>query len=166
MISQEKAVSLLKKWSPVLEATGRIRNEEIRLATAVVLENSERQVMGKKCINEAAGLGVGDVGIASYNTPHDGTSGVLKTGNNVLPTLVIPMVRRIFPELMAHETTSVQPMTGPVGFAFAFRALYGKNGQIDGKFETPTDAINGTNMNELGYNNMYANFTGASAAVP
>ena len=177
MISQEKAVSLLKKWSPVLEATGRIRNEEIRLATAVVLENSERQVMGKKCINEAAGLGVGDVGIASYNTRHDGTSGVLGLdrataggdpigNNNVLPTLVIPMVRRIFPELMAHETTSVQPMTGPVGFAFAFRALYGKKGQIDGAFPTPDDAINGTNMNELGYNNMYANFTGASAAAP
>lgn len=178
MISQEKAVRLLKKWAPVLEATGRIRNEEIRLATAVVLENSERQVMGKKCINEAieAGMGVGDVGIASYNTRHDGTSGVLGLdrataggpelgNNNVLPTLVIPMVRRIFPELMAHETTSVQPMTGPVGFAFAFRALYGKKGQIDTQFTTPTGAFNGTTKRELGYNNMYANFTGASGVV-
>ena len=183
MINQKLAAQLLEKWNPVLEATSPIDSEETRLDTAVVLENTERHMGGARCINEDAapaygnvfgGTGVRNVGIASYNTNGDGNSGVLGKNagygdpydgqnNNVLPTLIIPMVRRIFPELMAHDTVSVQPMTGPVGFAFAFRSLYGAKGQIDMGFETPTAAYNGTNENELGYNNMYAQFTGASA---
>lgn len=174
MINQKLAAQLLEKWSPVLEATTPIENAETRLDTAVVLENTERQVRGSRCINEAAtGFGVSDVGLNGYNKTGNSDSGLLGKGtqytdaangqNNVLPTLIIPMVRRIFPELMAHDTVSVQPMTGPVGFAFAFRALYGKKGQIDAQFTTPDEAINDTTQREIGYNNMYANFTGASA---
>ena len=183
MINQKLAAQLLEKWNPVLEATSPIDSEETRLDTAVVLENTERHMGGARCINEDAapaygnvfgGTGVRDIGVASYNKNGDASSGVLGTNsgygspydgqnNNVLPTLIIPMVRRIFPELMAHDTVSVQPMTGPVGFAFAFRSLYGAKGQIDMGFETPTAKYNGTTENELGYNNMYAQFTGASA---
>jgi hypothetical protein len=183
MINQKLAAQLLEKWNPVLEATSPIDSEETRLDTAVVLENTERHLGGARCINEAeapaygnvyGGMGVRDIGVQGYNKNNDPTSGVLGQNsgygspydgqnNNVLPTLIIPMVRRIFPELMAHDTVSVQPMTGPVGFAFAFRSLYGAKGQIDMGFETPTAAYNGTNENELGYNNMYAQFTGASA---
>lgn len=180
MINQKLAAQLLEKWNPVLEATSPIDSEETRLDTAVVLENTERHIGGTRCINEDTsngnlfgGTGVRNVGVAGFNTNGDPSSGVLGTNrdyglgdgqnNNVLPTLIIPMVRRIFPELMAHDTVSVQPMTGPVGFAFAFRSLYGAKGQIDMGFETPTAAYNGTNENELGYNNMYAQFTGASA---
>lgn len=177
MINQKLAAQLLEKWNPVLEATSPIESEETRLDTAVVLENTERQVRQSRCINEAnefGGMGVRDIGVAGFNTKGDPSSGVLGqnsgygtqydgTNNNVLPTLIIPMVRRIFPELMAHDTVSVQPMTGPVGFAFAFRSLYGKKGQIDMGFDVPTDAYNGTNKNEIGYNNIYAQFTGASA---
>lgn len=182
MINAKLAARLLEKWNPVLEATTPIESEETRLDTAVVLENTERHMGGARCINEDAlpnngnvfgGTGVRNVGIAGYNTYNDPGSGVLGTNrdygvgdgqnNNVLPTLIIPMVRRIFPELMAHDTVSVQPMTGPVGFAFAFRSLYGAKGQIDMGFETPTAEYNGTSENELGYNNMYAQFTGASA---
>lgn len=166
MINQKLAAQLLEKWNPVLEATTPIDNDETRLDTAIVLENTERQVSGSRCINEATtGIGVSDAGINGYNTTGDGDSGVLAKGNNVLPTLIIPMVRRIFPELMAHDTVSVQPMTGPVGFAFAFRALYGKKGQIDAGFTTPEKEYNETTTREIGYNNMYANFTGASADV-
>ena len=180
MINQKLAAQLLEKWNPVLEATSPIESEETRLDTAVVLENTERHMGGARCINEDAGnyfngLGVRNVGIAGYNKNGNPESGVLGKNsdygvgdgqnNNVLPTLIIPMVRRIFPELMAHDTVSVQPMTGPVGFAFAFRSLYGAKGQIDMQFTTPTAAYNGTNENELGYNNMYAQFTGASATA-
>lgn len=184
MIKPELAEHLLKKWSPVLEATKHIDSEDMRLDTAVVLENTERSALGRPTlasVNEAFTY-TGDTGLASagmpgLNTPTAG-SGVLGTNsgynnvadgkqNNVLPTLIIPMVRRIFPELMAHDTVSVQPMTGPVGFAFAYRAVYGKKGQIDGKFDVSTYEGSGKGIDkdpyELGYNNMYAQFTGASA---
>ena len=180
MINSKLAVELLKKWNPVLEATSPIADEELMLNTAIVLENTERRVMHKpslsavsEAFDHSAGVGVGTAGVQGLNTPA-ADSGVLGlnsgygapvdgTQNNVLPTMLIPMVRRIFPELMAQETVSVQPMTGPIGFAFAYRSMYGSKGQIDGKFATPTDAYNNTTGDESGYNRIYANFSGASA---
>lgn len=181
MIKPELAEQLLKKWTPVLEAAEHIEDEGKRLDTAVVLENTERNMLGKPtlaAVNEAFNadsMGVGAAGMPGLNDKNNPNSGVLGTNtnygagidntqNNVLPTLIIPMVRRIFPELMAHETVSVQPMTGPVGFAFAYRAAYGKKGQIDGSFSPSSVSGKGISGDpyELGYNNMYANFTGAA----
>ena len=73
-------------------------------------------------------------------------------GDARVPSVVIPMVRRIFPNLLAHKLVGVQPMTGPVGFAFAYRAKYDKfrNGNKDAK---ELDK-------EIGYLNAYADFTG------
>lgn len=182
MIKPELAEYLLKKWSPVLEATKHIESEDMRLDTAVVLENTERmqrRLPTLASVNEAitAGTGLANAGMPGLNKP-DARSGVLGpiTGytkptvgadpnsaesgsdNNVLPTLIIPMVRRIFPELMAHDTTSVQPMTGPVGFAFAYRAMYGDKGRIKADLDMTGKTVN---ERELGYKNMYASFTGA-----
>ncbi len=177
MIKPALAEYLLKKWSPVLEATKHIESEDMRLDTAVVLENTERmqrRLPTLASVNEAIapGTGLANAGMPGLNTPEP-NSGVLGqnkdwksansnivapedgSSNNVLPTLIIPMVRRIFPELMAHDTTSVQPMTGPVGFAFAYRAMYGDKGRIKAD-------LNMTGKErELGYKNMYASFTGA-----
>lgn len=182
MINPKLAAALLEKWTPVLEATTPIESEETRLNTSIVLENTERRMMRKPtlmALNESFShngtVSVGTAGIQGLNTPVAGSgvlgtndgypdaSGVNGTQNNVLPTMLIPMVRRIFPELMAQETTAVQPMTGPIGFAFAYRAMYGQKGQIDGKFSTPTGAYNDTTADEMGYNRIYTNFSGASA---
>ena len=181
MINSKLAAALLEKWTPVLEATDHIDREETRLNTAIVLENTERRMLRKPtlmAVNEAydmGGMGVGVAGMPGLNTPK-ADSGVLGTNtgygtgidgtqNNVLPTMLIPMVRRIFPELMAQETVSVQPMTGPIGFAFAYRALYGDRGQIDGQQEIKAEEYKGSTTNELGWNNMYAQFSGASADI-
>lgn len=183
MINSKLAAALLEKWTPVLEATEHIESDETRLNTAIVLENTERKTLRKPtlmAVNEAFDHGdsmnVGAAGIPGLNQKGVAGSGVLGvndgygdtvngTQNNVLPTMLIPMVRRIFPELMAQETVSVQPMTGPIGFAFAYRALYGSKGQIDGGFDTPSGSVKGTTENELGWNNMYANYTGAAKNI-
>ena len=183
MIKPELAEWLLKKWTPVLEATKHIDSEDMRLDTAVVLENTERSAFKRPTlasVNESFAYegetNLSNAGMPGLNTPTAG-SGVLGVNsgyntsadgkqNNVLPTLIIPMVRRIFPELMAHDTVSVQPMTGPIGFAFAYRAEYGKKGQIDAQFNVSDYEGKGKGINkdpyELGYNNMYTQFTGAS----
>jgi hypothetical protein len=182
MISQALADSLLKKWNPVLESAGGIADDEIRLNTAMVMENTERFQHGLRPVCEAADvkLGVGPVGIPGVNTKGDTTSGVLGknsgyttaddgTSNNVLPSLVIPMIRRIFPELMAHTTMSVQPMTGPVGYAFAFRSLYNAKGGLgspSGSVEVPSGEYNGTTQREIGYNNIQTAYTGKKGTAP
>jgi hypothetical protein len=41
-----------------------------------------------------------------------------------LPRMMIPMIRRTFPELLTHEIVGAQPMSGPVGLAFHMRYVY------------------------------------------
>jgi hypothetical protein len=99
------------------------------------------------------------------------------TGDARLPKILIPMIRRTFPELISNEIVGVQPMGGPVGLAFALRYAYqgdtlGTDG-IDGKSFTSTSRGNGTQnysggdglpADELGYQLLDTRFTGTSAA--
>lgn len=141
---QEK---VLKRWSKVLSAGGKIVNESTALATALVLENTQREFEKGGVINEANTTGGIDVGGAlNPSTPAFGLTDMR------IPSIVIPTVRRIFPELVAHDLVGVQPMNGPAGFAFALRALYGKKGNT---------SVAATGK-EIGYNYVDSSFTGAS----
>ena len=51
-------------------------------------------------------------------------------GDFQIPNVVMPLLRRIFPDLIANELVSVQPLNGPIGFAMALRAQYGANGRV------------------------------------
>lgn len=152
---QEKC---LKKWMPILNEGGKITDEYTAIATALVLENTHQDYKDHGLIKEnysVAGMGAqvagtqggGALGTAFDYGPNDAR----------IPTIVIPTVRRVFPDLLAHKVVGVQPMNGPVGFAFAFRALYGTNGQ----FQTAGDH-NFAENTEIGYNNLDSTFTGAS----
>ena len=153
---QEKC---LAKWQPLLEAAGSspIENEQIALATAIVLQNTEEA----NTISETYTGGItqtGNFGAQAGNTTGSGVGGGalgsafdLGTNDARMPTVVIPTVRRIFPNLLAHNIAGVQPMNGPVGFAFALRAAYGANGK--------GTVAEGT---EIGYNTIDSVFTGAS----
>jgi hypothetical protein len=74
-----------------------------------------------------------------------------------MPQIVMPMLRRVFPALLAHGLVAVQPMHGPVGIAFAMRFLYGKKG---------TTSVSGVTGEEIGYNKIHSDFTGGSVATP
>ena len=150
-LSPDYQDKVVQRWNPVLEAGGAIDNEYVKISTAMVLENTQREFDGQ--INEAMSDGNGGVfgttvGVGSYGN----------TGNDArIPTIVIPTVRRIFPELLAHEVVGVQPMNGPVGFAFALRAKYGEQGKGNASYGGTVSS-----GDELGYNNLDSAFTGAS----
>jgi hypothetical protein len=81
------------------------------------------------------------------------------------------MIRRTFPELITNEIVGVQPMSGPVGLAFALRYKYeadalGAKG-IDGKDFTTgeVDPSKASGGKEVGYNYLDTRFTGASSAA-
>jgi hypothetical protein len=152
---------VLARWQPVLDADGGITNEEIRISTALVLENTQREggIVNESytgAINSLGGMGAGPSG----NSNGGGTFGTdtnYGAGDSRIPSIVVPTLRRFYPELIAHEIVGVQPMNGPVGFAFAIRAKYGVNGGgVGGK-----DAPNGANS-EIGYNYIDSTFTGTS----
>lgn len=181
-IDRSRAQQLVEKWSPVLDYSSdkvtAIEDEHARLTTAILMENQERW-----CIEEGNTAGSGGVfGTPTtvgqgplYNPPGSVTSGDrYATGDSRLPKILIPMVRRTFPELITNEIVGVQPMSGPVGLAFALRYRYeanslGANG-IDGHGTLgPTQVANNgiprqSDGLEVGYQNLDTRYTGTSAA--
>ena len=101
---------LIEKWAPVLneESAGTIKDSHRKAVTAAILENQER------AFAEEAGK-------SNYlaETPGNNTGNVA----NWNPVL-ISLVRRAMPNLMAYDVAGVQPMTGPTGLIFAMRAKY------------------------------------------
>jgi len=173
-ISKDYAQQLVEKWTPVLDFSSdriaEISNENTRLNTAILLENQERW-----CLGEATNTGsTGGVFGTHQPTINGGRSGdTYAAGDARLPKVLIPMIRRTFPELITNEIVGVQPMTGPVGLAFAMRykyesdALgYSSNGG-DGSIASGDRVLNAeisAGGKELGYNYLNTAFTGATAA--
>lgn len=139
---QEKCVN---KWTKILDAGTPIADPYVRRTTAMVLENTEREFGDGKMLLAEDGMSAAAGG--AFGSTFD-----YGANDSRIPTIVIPTVRRIFPELIAHDVVGVQPMNGPVGFAFALRFKYGANGK--------TTAV--ASGDELGYNLMGSAFTGAS----
>jgi hypothetical protein len=109
---------LEQKWSPVLDHDGLqgIKDPYRRAVTAVVLENQEKAMSEEaRTLNEAAPTNSG---------------GGLGTGTSVgsYDPILISLVRRALPNLIAYDVCGVQPMTGPTGLIFAMRARYSAMG--------------------------------------
>ena len=104
MVSYDK---LIEKWSPVLneESAGSIKDHHRKAVTAAVLENQEIALKEEGMINETA--------------PTQATGSVA----NWNPVL-IALVRRAMPNLMAYDICGVQPMSGPTGLIFAMKSLF------------------------------------------
>lgn len=101
--------NLVTKWKDILNEGNKIKNSKVEKATALMLEN-EMNYMNEAGNYSVTGRSLGN----GY-----GTVGTLGSGD--FHQIAIPMVRRTFPELIAHDIVGVQPMTGPVGLAFALR---------------------------------------------
>jgi len=108
-----------KKWQPVLEHADlpKITDSYKRAVTATILENQERASKEDHAfLNEAA--------------PVSNTAGV----SNWDPIL-ISLVRRAMPNLIAYDIAGVQPMTGPVGLIFAMRSRYATQSGTEAMFD-------------------------------
>jgi len=104
---------LVEKWSPVLneESAGSIKDHHRKAVTAAILENQEKAMNEQRAQN--AGFGQLDE-VAGNNT------GSQSTWDPVL----ISLVRRAMPNLMAYDVAGVQPMSGPTGLIFAMKSRY------------------------------------------
>lgn len=109
---------LIEKWAPVLdeESAGKITDHHRRAVTAAVLENQEiafreeHNMLNEVAANTAAGA-------------NSVTGGVGSAGAGWDPVL-IALVRRAMPNLIAYDLCGVQPMTGPTGLIFAMKSKY------------------------------------------
>ena len=114
------AEHLQEKWSPLLDYEGLdpIKDSHRRAVTAILLENQERTIREEReFLFEGPTNGTG-----SGSNPGLGaaTTGPLQGFDPVL----ISLIRRSMPNLIAYDLCGVQPMNGPTGLIFAMRSRY------------------------------------------
>ena len=115
---------LMKKWQPILEAEGLdpIKDNHRREVTAILLENQEVEMRKQAGILNEAPTMSGGGGIAQG---HAGGAEVGDTGGVAgLDPVLISLVRRAMPQMIAYDIAGVQPMTQPTGLIFAMKSRY------------------------------------------
>jgi hypothetical protein len=136
---------LVKKWGPILESTSApaFKDDYRRQVTAQLLENQENAMrQSAQALNEIANIG-GD-GIALGGA---GTNANMAGYDPVL----IAMVRRAAPQMIAYDIAGVQPMTQPTGLIFAMKSKYTAQDQGEALF----------NEADTGFSNSSADSSGA-----
>ena len=130
--------TLMEKWAPVLneESAGAIKDNHRKAVTAAILENQEVALREEGLINEAAPTNATGANVANWNP------------------VLIALVRRAMPNLMAYDICGVQPMSGPTGLIFAMRSRY-------------KTAANGQSVDdEALFNEANVGYSGDSSATP
>lgn len=142
------------KWAGVLDHPDlpKITDPYRRSVTAVILENEER------ALREEAGV-LAEAGGANFTGTGGFGSGATATGPVAgFDPILISLVRRSLPNLMAYDICGVQPMTGPTGLIFAMRSTYAN---------TTSAAINGSNpSNEALYQEANTAWSGTGSHLP
>jgi len=110
--------NLQKKWAPILDhpELGKIDDPYRKAVTTVLLENQEKSMQEDNQVLSSQNF-LTEAGQASGAFPDVG--GVAK-----YDPIMISLVRRAMPNLIAYDVCGVQPMTGPTGLIFAMRARY------------------------------------------
>ena len=126
---------LQEKWAPVLESkdSSKITDSHRRSVTAVVLENQEKAFMEERQLTSEA---------AAAN----------KTGGGVdnWDPVLISLVRRATPAMLAFDLVGVQPMTGPTGLIFAMKSRYTTQGGTEALFNEADTGFSGTASGDTG----------------
>lgn len=131
------------KWKPVLEHTAlpKIEDSYKKTVTTILLENQQR-ALTEATVQGTLGTGLGVVGGASAA----GTG----QGIDAFDPVLISLVRRAMPNLMAYDIAGVQPMTGPTGLIFAMRTKYGGANESTGSRGTTEAFYNEANSGYSG----------------
>lgn len=174
------AEEIQKKWQPILEHAdlSPITDATRRSVTAVVLENTERALREsgahgsyQTLTETSSGLPVNAMGGSSSSA---GTGGI-----DTFDPVLISLVRRAMPNLIAYDICGVQPMTGPTGLIFAMRSKYNKqsntgNGYANGGVQDNETFYNEVNTafstvvnNQTGFGNAFTGtIPGATGTTP
>jgi len=151
------AEHLQEKWDPILSYDGapKIEDAHRKMVTAVLLENQEKflreqsQFMYEQPTNDAGGGFGGSAPNASNGaTPTAGFDPVL-----------ISLIRRSMPNLVAYDLAGVQPMSGPTGLIFAMRSRFTNQSGDEALFDEPDTTFSAQNSSQ----NLTSGFTDVAA---
>jgi hypothetical protein len=149
------AEEIQNKWAPVLDhdALGVIKDQHRRSVTAVMLENTERALRESAAHGSYQTLTETD-SLVPVNQMGASSSTAGAGGIDTFDPVLISLVRRAMPNLIAYDICGVQPMTGPTGLIFAMRSKY--NNQGNG---TSNTSYAGVQANETFYNEVDTSFS-------
>jgi Major capsid protein Gp23. len=126
-----KSEQLMEKWAPVMDApeAPAFADSHRAAVTAVLLENTERALSEER----------GQAQYLSEAAPANQTG----SGINNWDPILISLVRRAMPNLIAYDLCGVQPMTGPTGLVFAMKSRYGAQNGTEAMFDEANTAFSG-----------------------
>ena len=143
---------LMEKWSPVLEHgdVPSIDDRYKKAVTARLLENQEVALQ-----EERVQQSFGNVTEAQANA----------TGSNIanFDPVLISLVRRAMPNLIAYDIAGVQPMSGPTGLIFAMKSKYSTQGGTEALFDEADTGFSGTGTHAAGPTGLEGETDGSGA---
>ena len=158
------AEQLQEKWAPILDHEGsdKIQDSHRRMVTAVLLENQEKALREEReFLSEAPANGTGSSGTAA------GVSGLTAASGPVagFDPVLISLIRRSMPNLVAYDLAGVQPMNGPTGLIFAMRSRYTRQDGTEALFDEADSAFSGQDSTFAATNSGYTQQTSDGASV-
>jgi hypothetical protein len=139
---------LQEKWAPILDYQGldSIKDSHRRAVTAVLLENQEKFLREQSAF-ETSGAFLTE----ASPTNSAGTGGFTGGATAAGPTagfdpVLISLIRRSMPNLIAYDICGVQPMSGPTGLIFAMRSRYTNQSGTEAFFNEVDSAFSGENQ--------------------
>jgi hypothetical protein len=148
------AEHLQEKWNPILEHSelDPIKDTYRKAVTSVLLENQEKFLLEERgLVQEAAPTNsMGGTGFSGGSTATGPVAG--------FDPVLISLIRRSMPKLIAYDICGVQPMTGPTGLIFAMRSTTGTNRDINNSgVETFFNEVNSEHSSENSANGLASN---------
>ena len=136
---------LQEKWSPLLDYEGLdpIKDSHRRSVTAVLLENQEKFLREEQAFSQGINLMESPTNSAGSNPA--GFSGSAAAAGPVagFDPVLISLIRRSMPNLVAYDLAGVQPMNGPTGLIFAMRSRYENQSGTEALFDEANTAFSG-----------------------
>jgi hypothetical protein len=132
--------ALQEKWAPILDHEGldSIKDSHRRAVTAQLLENQEIALREEReFLSEAPTMSTGTNGSAA------GFSGSASSPVAGFDPVLISLIRRSMPNLVAYDLAGVQPMNGPTGLIFAMRSKYTSTAGDEAFFNEADTAFSG-----------------------
>ena len=146
MYNNANSEYLQEKWSPILDHEGGIQDAHKRAVTAQLLENQETALREEKAF-----LSEDPMNTLSNTTPGAGadqagfSGGAEQTPVAGFDPVLISLIRRSMPNLLAYDIAGVQPMNGPTGLIFAMRSRYENQFGEEAFYDEADTAFSGQN---------------------
>ena len=159
-MAQSNYQALVEKWGPVLEHDSftAITDQHRKSVTATILENTEKALMESGDMSASMSSLLSEAAPTNAAGADGYTAGATATGPVAgYDPVLISLVRRAMPNLMAYDIAGVQPMTGPTGLIFAMRSKYTNQAGAEAFFGEANTGFSGDAANPNGTS------TGASA---